>query len=132
MKQRICNFEVACLLREIGYNEPCFDLYKRNGEFQHDYEIAHDNKECDESDTYKCVAPTQQDATDFILDRFGVHIQPEPYCCEDGRLWLAKILELRDGYSFLMKTILVCNDIEESINKSLVWFLSSELRKRNQ
>lgn len=133
MKQRLCNFESACLLKEIGYNEGgSFYVYTNSGElFIADY-LTHKNEECDESDTYKCVAPTQQDATDFILDRFGVHIQPEPYCCEDGRLWLAKILELRDGYSFLMKTILVCNDIEEVINKSLVWFLSSELRKRNQ
>ena len=131
MKQRFCNFEVSCLLKEIGYNEGgSFHVYTNGGElFLADY-FTHKNEECDESDTYKCVAPTQQDATDFVLERFGVHIQPEPYCCEDGRLWLAKILELRDGYSFLMKTVLVCKDIEEVTNKALHWFLSSVIKKR--
>ena len=70
MKQRLCNFESACLLKEIGYNEGgSFHVYTNGGElFIADY-FTHNNEECDESDTYKCVAPTQQDATDFILDR---------------------------------------------------------------
>ena len=70
IKERYVNFEVATLLRNKGFNEPCRGVYEEK--------ILRINTLCDwfNSDFSEYVsAPTQAMACDWIEEKYGIFIQ---------------------------------------------------------
>ena len=70
IKERYVNFEVASLLRDKGFNEPCRGVYEEK--------VLRINTLCDwfNSDFSEYVsAPTQAMACDWIEEEYGIFIQ---------------------------------------------------------
>jgi hypothetical protein len=70
IKERYVNFEVANLLRDKGFNEPCRGVYEEK--------VLRINTLCDwfNSDFSEYVAaPTQAMACDWIEEQYGIFIQ---------------------------------------------------------
>ena len=69
IKERYVNFEVASLLRDKGFNEPCRGVYEEK--------VLRINTLCDwfNSDFSEYVsAPTQAMACDWIEEEYGIFI----------------------------------------------------------
>lgn len=70
IKERYVNFEVASLLRDKGFNEPCRGVYEEK--------VLRINTLCDyhnsELSSYVC-APTQQMACDWIEEKYNISIE---------------------------------------------------------
>lgn len=69
IKERYVNFEVATLLRDKGFNEPCRGVYEEK--------VLRINTLCDwlNSDFSEYVAaPTQAMACDWLTENYKIHI----------------------------------------------------------
>lgn len=74
IKERYVNFEVATLLRNKGFNEPCRGVYEEK--------VLRINTLCDwlNSDFSEYVAaPTQAMACDWVEEQYGIFIQINRY-----------------------------------------------------
>lgn len=79
MKDQFTPYEIAKKLKELGFNEECYEYYTTNGSrygFQY-YDFDRTNSTLD--DSYKvskpdCTAPLWQQATQFLREKYGIHI----------------------------------------------------------
>lgn len=79
MKDQFVSYEIAKKLKELGFNEECYEYYTTNGSrygFQY-YDFDRTNSTLD--DSYKvskpdCTAPLWQQATQFLREKYGIHI----------------------------------------------------------
>lgn len=74
IKERYVNFEVASLLRDKGFNEPCRGVYEEK--------VLRINTLCDwfNSDFSEYVAaPTQAMACEWVEEQYGIFIQINRY-----------------------------------------------------
>jgi len=67
LESQLVSFEIAKLLKDINFCEPCFGVYDEKGFIQ-------DENEMDELELAKTLAPLWQQADDFILDKYNIHI----------------------------------------------------------
>ena len=72
------------------------------------------------------VWPTIQEAMDFLLDEYKLHLQPEPYFCEDGLVWLCKIIRIEEQNTNLIKTITGCDSKELAVDKAIDYIINND------
>ena len=77
---------------------------------------------------------TQEDVQERLLSSFGIHIQPEPYWCEDGMKWLVKIFKIvkKDGRLALLRTFLPYENRGDAIEAALEFVLSFVIMTREE
>lgn len=63
--------------------------------------------------------PTQSVVLAWLRDWHKIHIQTEPYWSEDGMQWLAKIFKIEDGYTTLLKTVMVNDTYGDAVSKAI-------------
>jgi hypothetical protein len=82
MEKEFIPYEQALALKELGFDEPCFSIYKTNGEliFTEFYECNRLQKYSEKSHigsdwlSLKCYAPLYQQAFRWFREKYGLHI----------------------------------------------------------
>lgn len=70
IKEAFVSFEVAKLLKEKGFDEPCCGRYSiRSKEFHLDC-----TKMCNNGGLFECAAPTHQMAMAYLREKYGIFI----------------------------------------------------------
>lgn len=127
-KEDYASLEVAKLLEEKGFNEPCdsrhivyedgkykFERYK-TFDIQKDIGIVKTKDGCF-YDSY--LAPTLYDAQKWLREK-GIHIQPE--FMFDGELWGCRILDMTEESAFGQCEGIKnpCKSYEEALNEGFL------------
>ena len=73
IKEAYCSFEVSKLLKEKGFDEPCYQKYDNEGylSFNH-VGYINNEKPCDD---FYALAPTHQMAIAWILEKYNFSIE---------------------------------------------------------
>ncbi len=73
IQEDYCSFEIAKLLKEKGFDEPCLQIYTSDGKRYNMHSTCYQNV-CDDDE---CLAPTHQMACDWLRKEHLLHIHPE-------------------------------------------------------
>lgn len=74
MEKKFVTYPIALMLKELGYNEPCFKVYDEKGFLQ-------DEDVMDKLKLIKVLAPLWQDVIDWFRKTYHLHIK---YMIEDA------------------------------------------------
>ena len=81
MEKEFVTYEIGLMLKELGYNEPCFKVYDEKGFLQ-------DEDVMDKLKLIKVLAPLWQDAIDWILEEHNLFIS---FMIEDNKDFSEKL-----------------------------------------
>lgn len=71
IKNQFCSYEIALAMKELGFDEECFGLYK-NKKFYRDYETFQWD------DFSNCIkAPLWEQCIDFFREKYNIHVSVE-------------------------------------------------------
>lgn len=119
-KEDYVSLEVAKLLKEKGYDEPCLATILKNGDLRrHDIEQSSDNLTRIGDDYYEFLCPTLYEAQKWLRDKHNIDIVVEPEIDEGtDKKW---------GYCFGLYTefpsvavSLVYETYEEALNAGIL------------
>lgn len=80
IKERYCSYEVAMLLKEKGFDEPCENIYFDKEEIDFVPYMSYDdrwikNSEVMDSYLVDATMPTHQMACDWLYEKYGLWVQ---------------------------------------------------------
>ena len=120
IKERYVNFEVASLLRDKGFNEPCRGVYEEK--------VLRINTLCDwfNSDFSEYVAaPTQAMACDWLIENYKIYINVS---FVSGKGYVGTICEISDfNEAFDIVETKYYSCIEPVYNEALKYVLTNLL-----
>ena len=118
IKERYVNFEVASLLRDKGFNEPCRGVYEEK--------VLRINTLCDwfNSDFSEYVAaPTQAMACDWLIENYKIYINVS---FVSGKGYVGTIYEISDfNETFVIVETKYYSCIEPVYNEALEYILTN-------
>ena len=110
MKKEFVTYEQALALKELGFDEKCFNVYDILAYLQ-------DEKQMDNLNLEKISAPIKQQAFDFIESKFGLYYQKA-----DIKVSASE----REGYRWRYFIYKIGEDEPIYVDESLLGFLNSE------
>lgn len=112
------SYEVAEHLHKCGYDWSGDMFYVIGNKQPYHFSHYHD---FDRKNTIP--APSLAHVCDWLLTKHNIHLQPEPYWCEDGMEWLCKIFKIHQYNTHLLKTVLPNGTKDNALENGILWFL---------
>lgn len=125
IKERYVSYEVAKLLKDKGFSQKC-RVYYING-VRH----IHTHGEVIPDDAGIVECPTQQMACDWVLEKYGVSIEPMWFCFSEIKIWDCVIVS-----SFICQKWVGrikkedYKTKEEAINDAILYVLKNDLKRQ--
>lgn len=122
IKEAFVSFEVAKLLKEIGFDELCRYLYEDNGKRYTLATTCYQNV-CDDNE---CLCPTQQMVMRWLREEYNIILvfKPAPFSGENCTFWT---YELWCGDNFEGE-ILSFKTYEEAVEAALKYVLENVIK----
>lgn len=119
IKEAFCSFEVSKLLREKGFDEPCWLKYDNEGYLSFN-RVGYINSEkpCDD---FCALAPTHQMAMSWLREVHGIYIV---FFHTNKSGWWYNITDMKDSYVFYSSEKTMCS-YEEIVESALKYVLEN-------
>lgn len=127
IREDYVNFEIAKLLKDIGFDEPTLYHYCQNNNFPThtiDYECIKNSE-----DAQFCSAPTIQMAMKYLRKVYNLHITTKPYITTEGIMFVYEIYKLESDKFTLLKSKAGFKEPEEAVEAAIKYVLENLIKK---
>ena len=95
MKKQFATYEIALMLKELGFNEPCFGYYRDDDKDTLSIqEVTNYDIEFSCYPHIDCLAPLWQQAVEWLFQKYGLHISLVPVSKDK---WFFEIFKISDS-----------------------------------
>ena len=121
MKEQFCDYETSKMLKELGFDEPCFGVYSVSGEFNYPHEVHQLYRPKNTQLGLYPTAPLFQQVKQWIYETHQAYIQLD--FDKDG-YYIASLVSEDGNWNFVLDNSKIHDYVEaenHAIQKSVEW-----------